>query len=174
MNLAQILYLFCRHILPVYKCFHCQIHSLYFSKAVTAVMDVVWVITAGPLCPGKWVNIWFYNFTTHIPTFRWCAPLPSHKTPNQSYIKLTNKPWIALHCFVVPSPFPSCLWPLTSTPNPFWPPHSHENLTKKTTALWHLTFKFCTIQHNLLTFQSLCFTQMFLRPDHYAAGAKFI
>lgn len=73
MNLAEIFRLFCHHILPVCKWFPCQIYFLYFNKAIKAVMDVARAITAGPLCPGKSVNIWFYNFAVHMHASTECT-----------------------------------------------------------------------------------------------------
>lgn len=90
------------HILPVYKYFLSQLYFLYFNTAIKVVMDVAWLITAGLLCPGEWVNIWFYNpaahkrHFTHLPL---TCPLLPFKAPNQSYIKSANKSWIALLCF---------------------------------------------------------------------------
>lgn len=65
------------HILPVYKYFLSQLYFLYFNTAIKMLMDVAWLITAGPLCPGKWVNIWFYNPAAHkrtLPVCLWHAP----------------------------------------------------------------------------------------------------
>lgn len=121
MNLAQIFHLFCPHILPVCKWPLYQICFLYFNMAIKTVMDVPRAIAASLLRPGKIsphlvLQLWGVRTCfawTHFPLT--CLVSDTIKSPLQTYIRLTNNPWIALHRFVVPS----SLLPLTSPPPSF-------------------------------------------------------